>query len=477
MWGFYFQVGMRQHNLDFDFPRFERDTPIYFSIANKSRSDNKDEFPVNVHDRPKPKPQSWNLGFDALPRLLPKEEEKIQEDVKPLMKITPKPKPEAVPKQTPKPAPKKAPMVPTTVDYLKQFHMGKSKVPITTLTAEKESPATWFRKVPVSDTGADEVTLVTAYLNIGRYKNDDNKYIYTPENFRRWMTSFCSIQNPVVVFMNDDSDLRLFGNIRSNVPNHRTKMYKVSKSSLWSFSLLSNISKIYKTFPKHSPSTTVPHYTSVTIAKYEFLAIAMKENPFNTKYISWIDIGLFRNLATPVARIGDPLMTLYLPPMIDQNKIAYGQTHDRNEDLNPNEVLRLRKQWISGSIFTGKVSTMKKWILQYVKYVDQFLQMGIMGTDQYLLYAMFQTKEELDVDIQTYTWQGHYNLIHHLGFICRDEGARKNRMSRFKSAVTSKPESVAKIKPVKAQPVAKAKPAGIAKPVVKTISAAKVKLK
>ena len=429
-----------------EFPGVEHDIPIYFSIANKSRSENKDEFPVKVpHDdpKPKPKPPGWNMGMAALPRLLPKEDANVEPVVeKPAVKVTPKPKPKPEPKppSAKKPSPTKLPVATTAADFLKPFRAGKSKVPVTTLTTEKVSPSTWFRKVPVSDTGADDVTLVTSYINIGRYKNDDNHFSYTQATFRRWMTSFCRIKNPVVVFMNDDNDLQLFGNIRSNVPEHRTVMYKVAKFSLWSFSLLPNITKVYRTYPRHSPSTTVPHYTSITIAKYEFLAIAMKKNPFKTKYFAWIDIGLFRNMATPVANIDDPIMNLYLPPMLDQKKIAYGQIHDRDEDLKPSEVLRFRKQWISGSIFVGKASTMKKWILQYAKYVDQFLQQGYIGTDQYFIYAMFQTKEELDVDIQTYTWQGHYNPTHHLGFLCRDEGARKIRLSKSKQAAVVKPK-------------------------------------
>ena len=425
-----------------EFPGLEHDIPIYFSIANKSRKEDRNQFPVPQLDTDnKIKFERETIGKEALPKLLPEEEIRTAKEVP--QKVVKKPAVKPAPKPAPTPVaakPKKLPAVATTVDPLKPFQTGKSKVPINSLVTEKTSPASWLPKIPVTDIGADKVTLVTAYLNIGRYRNDDNKFTYTSAVFKQWMTSFCRIQNPVVVFMNDDSDLQLFGSIRSNVPNHRTAMYKISKSSLWSFSLLPNITKAYKTYPKHSPSTTVPHYTSVSFAKYEFLSIAMRENPFKTKYIAWIDIGLFRNMATPVAKIGDPLLTLYLPPMLDQKKIAYGQTNERSEDLKPSEVLRLRKYWISGSIFVGKATTMKKWILQFVKYAEEFLRNGYSGTDQYLVYAMFQTKEPLDVDIQPYTWQGHNNPMHHLAFLCRDEGARRNTLKSAKAASAIKPK-------------------------------------
>ena len=141
------------------------------------------------------------IGKEALPKLLPEEEIRTAKEVpqKVVKKAAVKPAPKPAP--TPVAAkPKKLPAVATTVDPLKPFQTGKSKVPINNLVTEKTSPASWLPKIPVTDIGADEVTLVTAYLNIGRYRNDDNKFTYTSAVFKQWMTSFCRIQNPVVVF-------------------------------------------------------------------------------------------------------------------------------------------------------------------------------------------------------------------------------------------------------------------------------------
>ncbi len=328
----------------------------------------------------------------------------------------PTPKPHVTPQAKPDPTPH---------DYLRPFRTGKSKVPINTLTTGTVSPSTWLSKLDISDEGSDEVTLVTSYINIGKYRNDDTRYAYTPDSFRRWMTAFCRILNPVVVFMNDDNDLNLFGNIRSFVPNHKTHMFRISKSNIWSFSLLPNISQIYKSWPKHNPFTTVPHYTSIAQAKYEFLAVAMKENPFKTKYFAWMDIGYFRGMAHPIVTVNETPLSLYLPPMLDQKKVAFGESHQRDEDVTPSEILKQRITWVSGSMFVGSASTMHKWVLQYVKYVNRFLQKGLIGVDQHVVHAMFQTGDKLDVDLQSYSFEGLHDQKHHLGFLCRDEGAKK----------------------------------------------------
>ncbi len=420
-----------------DIPGLEHEIPIFFAIANKTnRVALAAKYNKNAAQTPPvatiipPMQDDIQKQENWLPQLLPKEgEDEIQKESlpasakPPAVAAAPKVAPptqkaQVEVKATNTPQPSQGP------DPLKPFRTAKTKVAVNTLLADNQ--LNWLPKMDVNEYGEDDITLVTAYINLGRYRNDDTKLTYSPDLFKSWMTAFCRIENPVVVFMNDEKDLSLFGNIRTHVPNHKTFMYKVSKNDLWSFSLLPNITKIYQGWPKHSPLTTSPQYTCTSHAKYEFLASAMRENPFKTKFFAWIDIGYFRDMAKPIVEPG-PTFSLYLPPMLDQGKIAYSEVQPRTGDQNPSDILKFRKPWISSAMLVGKTTTMKRWVIQYMKYVNKFLEGGLSGADQYLIHAMFQSGEEMDVEIQTYSSEGFPDPGHHLGFLCKDEGNRKRR--------------------------------------------------
>ncbi len=290
----------------------------------------------------------------------------------------------------------------------------------------------WLPSLPSNDDGIDDITIVTAYINIGKYKNDETNFYYSPDLFRSWMMLFAKIENPVIAYLNDGQDYDLFNNVRMKLPSAKSKVVRVAKEKLWAFSLLPNVTDIYKntTYPKHNPNTVVPHYTCISHAKYEFLAMAMRDNPFNTKYYAWVDVGIFRNMAAQVDTL--PTFSMYLPPMLDTNKVAYAQVADREEDLTAKDIILNQKIWVSGSMFLAKSSIMKKWIQLYVKYLNNFLSQGLMNTDQYITHAMLQSGDELSPQIQTYTWQGIHTAQHYLAYLCKDEGERRKKLSAIK---------------------------------------------
>ena len=279
------------------------------------------------------------------------------------------------------------------------------------------APLSWIKKVPMEDTMRHDITIVTGYVNIGNFKNDLDKSTHTPGLYRKWLRHFEMIETPVVAYFTDDEDVNIFKKIRQG---KSTYIVKVSKEGLWAFSLLDDIAKIYRqySYPKHNPYTTVPEYTSAMHAKYEFMAKALKENPFKTNFFCWMDVGLFRNVTEPF----QPAQTLdlKLPALFDEKRVAYSQINER-KDLTVEQIFHNNMVWVCGCIFMAKGTIMKKWIYEYMRYIDKFLMEGIINTDQQVLYGMYMSREERLVDIQVYPWHGQYHQWFENGYMCEDK--------------------------------------------------------
>ncbi len=276
------------------------------------------------------------------------------------------------------------------------------------------APLSWIQKVPVKDTFRTDMTVVTGYVNIGNFQNEDEGRTHTPELYRKWLKPFALIDNPVIAYFTDDQDVSTFKQIREG---KSTYIVKVTKEGLWAFTLLDDIAKIYRqhSYPKHTPYTTMPEYTSAMHVKYEFMARALKENPFKTNYFCWMDVGLFRNVTKQPSRS----LLLDLPTLFDDKRVAYSQIRAR-EDFPVEQIFHETKVWVCGCIFMAKGTIMKKWIFEYMRYVDKFLTEGIINTDQQVLYGMYMSRDERLVDIQAYHWHGQYHQWFENGYMCED---------------------------------------------------------
>ena len=107
-----------------------------------------------------------------------------------------------------------------------------------------------------------------------------------------WLNVFSMINSPVIAYFDTKRDLEHFEKLRKVFPSNLTKSVLISRDSLWSFGLISNISKLFADpkYPKHHPNTVVPEYGIVMHAKYELMLKSLLNNPFKTKYFCWLDV-------------------------------------------------------------------------------------------------------------------------------------------------------------------------------------------
>ena len=270
----------------------------------------------------------------------------------------------------------------------------------------------------------DPLTVVTGYFNLGSFQKSDDK-IFTNAIYRQWMTVFSSINNPVIVFMDTDSDLEFFAKVRSSLPSNLTKLIKVKRNETWAFSLEEKISKIFKQpgYPRHHPNTINPAYSMSMHAKYELMAIAIRDNPFRTKYFCWMDIGLFRRLTSSTSvenpeKPFTPLFRLELPSNFLTNSVAYTQVYPRDSLLTLRQIIYDNEVWLCGCYFVGEGSTLMRWTQEYRRATMSMLENNLMSTDQQVIYYMFNELKPT-TNIQTYIGDNRFGKWFHLGYFSR----------------------------------------------------------
>lgn len=276
----------------------------------------------------------------------------------------------------------------------------------------------------------EDVTVVTAYFNLGSFVKGMSD-VYGTKLYHHWMTVFARITNPVVFYVDTDNEANLFSIIRSHQPKNRTRIVRVDRKDLWSFSLVPYIEEIYNQpyFPKHHPNTVRPDYSAAMHAKYELIHRTIHRNPFQTKYISWLDIGLFRGLvpatATPSVP-GGPPFHLDLPQNLGSDKIGYTEVYRRDSSLDLGQIISGNYVWICGCFFIGRVDVMFRWVVEYMSAVEQMIGEHWMSTDQQVIYWIYN-KGLHSTLIQTFVSENdYYNSWFYLGYLSRHEiGSRK----------------------------------------------------
>ena len=250
------------------------------------------------------------------------------------------------------------------------------------------------------------------------------------------MVAFKWIENPVVAFFDNEDIMKTFMELRKTLPANRTKIIKLDRSKMWSFSLLGRIKSIFSRpqYPRYLPNTVYPEYSCAMHAKYDYMDEVARNNPFNTKYLSWVDLGYFRDLVNK----NTTSFSLYTPPKFDESRVAYCEIGHFYPNLNIGRVVSTNLIWLAGGFFVSTVEVMRRWTRQYRQYTERMLENNWMSTDEQVLFSMYlQESEKLwnrSVDIQPYSGR-RFDPWFYLGYLCRESGLNRSQTVHGSSLV------------------------------------------
>lgn len=123
----------------------------------------------------------------------------------------------------------------------------------------------------------------------------------------------------------------------------------------------------------------------------QVMQMTIRRNPYRTRYITWLDIGLFRHITTarsavgeaPSAPSGQPRFRLELPPgFVENRSIAFSEAYARIKTLTPKEIVYRNSIWLSGAYFVGRVDWMYRWTEDYLSAYEWLLRNNLTNTDE-----------------------------------------------------------------------------------------------
>nr|XP_022324365.1 uncharacterized protein LOC111124962 isoform X4 [Crassostrea virginica] len=277
---------------------------------------------------------------------------------------------------------------------------------------------------PVNATMSQEITVVTAYWNLGSFQKGDlirnSNYSYFI-----WASTFKYLSNSVIVYTDCKifkklmQDLRETGNL-TNV----TEVFLVDRENFWPFQILNETQEVYQQpgYPEFAPNTISPEYTAAQHFKYVAVSESARRNPFNTSYFAWLDVGYFRDIVSLKQQF-----RLKLPPNFNPSRIALNRVYDQSLQKDPEEIFRQNLVLVGGGLFICSRKIGIEFEKLYRKAVMYFLQQKIMNTDQQVIYAMYsehgQKYIKPSIGLQMYIPQGGINRWFYFGYLC---GALEN---------------------------------------------------
>ena len=237
-------------------------------------------------------------------------------------------------------------------------------------------------------------TIVSAY-----FKLEDSKA--THEKYLEWMNNMLSIDNPMVIFCDEESVSTIAG-FREKYVN-KTKIIPTSFTDFYSF-------RYIEEFEKHLEKDTevyVGHNVNLYMIwneKSHFLKRAIELNFFNSEYFLWVDIGCFRR--KEVMHNFNIWPNPEKMKIIDKSRVLLltVQPFEESEILCtikenlPDFQLTYR---IGGTIFGGGKDVLLKWHKCYYEMLEYFIQIGrFIGKDQNIMSSLFLT--ERGICVSTY---------------------------------------------------------------------------
>lgn len=270
------------------------------------------------------------------------------------------------------------------------------------------------------------VTIVTAYWNLGTFQKGVGGLKFSTNTYFKWASTFKYLVNPLVVYTDCKEFKELTETLRSDRLNN-TMIYLLNRTELWPFQLVTQMKSVLDQpgYPKYYPNTVIPEYPAAQHSKYAVVAETIRKGVFANPYFAWLDIGYFRDV---VERKVD--FTLDIPPGFDPGKISVNRVEGLSMNIDPFTIFRKNIVWVGGGIFLGKGEALLQFEQLYHRAVKYFLDQQLVNSDQQVLYSMYSKKgrEALkpNIELQLYIPKGSGNPWFYLGYLCRKEVSVRN---------------------------------------------------
>lgn len=233
-------------------------------------------------------------------------------------------------------------------------------------------------------------TIVTAYFQLNKSKHGHNKYIKWIENMLTNITNA-----PLYIFCDSQSE-ELIKSYRWKTDALKNRTY-IKVIELDDFLVDKYKNDFITHYNKLDPEKNIhsPELYMVWAEKSEFLQKVSNDNPFNSDFFLWCDIGCFRNRQDKQDISLDKISNFPNEDkikLIPKDKIILTETGNLNpwRNLHPNGLtthsFTYVKASIGGTMFGGYKKAIDEWHTKYYNTLELFIKNNrFIGKDQSIM--------------------------------------------------------------------------------------------
>lgn len=215
----------------------------------------------------------------------------------------------------------------------------------------------------------NELTIVTAYYEIEKSK-------HSKENYFNWIKNFMTINNYMVIFVNDEIQKNKIYNLRLDYMD-KTKIIILPFEELYCYQFMDYWNKDYERDIEkqlHNQNLYI-----IWNEKTAFMKKAMDLNPFNTEFYCWSDIGMVRNdLILSYIKTFPSSKMLNL---IDKTKVYLLNLKTFFKDIN---------HYIGGGFIMCHKDMVDIWYDNYYSMLNEFMKKDLFaGKDQNIMNVIY----------------------------------------------------------------------------------------
>lgn len=219
------------------------------------------------------------------------------------------------------------------------------------------------------------ITFVSCFFNIGR---ETNVELQKFENYFQWIERLFELDINLYFFTTYEVYLKLKFKSRKNL--YIRTLRKIPGNSL------DKIRKIWINYQTNFPEKDTAEFAFLTMAKYDFLQMAILDNPFDSEYFAWIDAGL-KKVVPGLADIYNIIPTKLI-------KICLMNYTPLKEAYNLDFVMSCRYK-VCGGFFLGGKENILKFVNLMKEEAKKYLDLGYFGMEQEFMAIVYFRNPEL----------------------------------------------------------------------------------
>lgn len=232
-----------------------------------------------------------------------------------------------------------------------------------------------------------KATIVTGYFQLKFSKSPDEKY-------KEWMKNMLAINNPMVIFCDEESE-PIIRNMR--ISNKDFTVIIVTKyDEFYSYQYINHFYENYRIDTERNIGHN-PFLYMIWAEKTNFLKRAIELNPFQSDYFLWVDIGCFRKQNTEYLNWPNP----YKIANLDKSKILLlSVVPFTPAELSTTSLSNLPSfqfvNRIGATMFGGGIDALLNWHKLYYNMLEFFIMTNrFIGKDQSIMNSVYLLNRDM----------------------------------------------------------------------------------